>query len=285
MDQEAFRNLISTSSALAGPSGSTGNRSFGKAHKRSAPPTSFTRPSDLKPRKLKRDSTYTDRASARRSGTTNEFDDVEELHRDFEERIAAAETEEERQRLRDQISSVGGDARYSVLVKGLDWGLLAQNKARVERENGGYEQGGGEGELEVAYQEGRAGDDGEGEGKRSREDIVEAIRRRREAKGALKDEPKTGFRPIGFKPIGGPDKQEEGLAEYKWVGGKRMRKKKKLEAAPVEEELASKEAEQVKAVQGAKMDPIRRDASEPKPKKSKWDDDEPSAKKKKKKRH
>ncbi len=161
MDQEAFRNLISSSSAVAGPSSSTSNRSFGKAPRRNPAPTSTTKPSDLKPRKLKSDSSYIDRASARRSGRTDsEFTDIEALHNDFETRIAAAETEEERQKLREQISSVGGDAKHSVLVKGLDWALLAQNRARIERENGAVE---GEGELEQAYQVGRTGGRGRGE--------------------------------------------------------------------------------------------------------------------------
>ncbi|TKY85787.1 hypothetical protein EX895_005327 [Sporisorium graminicola] len=273
MDQEAFRQLVSTSSAVAGSSRS---RAFGKAHKRhpassTASSSSSTKPSDLKPRKLKPNghsdgtsSTYFDRASARRSGAPDsEFSDIEALHRDFEERIAAAETEEERQRLRDQISSVGGDAKYSVLVKGLDWALLAQNKARLERESG-TAGGGGEGEegdLESAFQEGRADRD---TGKRSRDDIVEAIKRRREEKSAVTVSPSTsGFRPIGFKPVGGADKAEADGAEYKWVNGKRMRKKKKI--GSVAEQSTLKTDQSMKPMDAVKSDLIGQKAQETAP--------------------
>ncbi|CBQ73058.1 conserved hypothetical protein [Sporisorium reilianum SRZ2] len=230
MDQDAFRQLVSSSSAVGAPS----TRAFGKAHKRHPAPStasSSTKPSDLKPRKLhptapNSSSSYIDRASARRSGQPDtEFRDIEALHRDFEQRIAAAETDEERRTLRAQISSVGGDAKHSVLVKGLDWALLAQNKARIERESGASGEG-EEGELESAFQQGRA--DKDAGGKRSREDIVEAIKRRREAKSTAEAAGTAGgFRPIGFKPIGGADKADEDAAEYKWVNGKRMRRKKK----------------------------------------------------------
>ncbi|SPO25419.1 uncharacterized protein UTRI_03164_B [Ustilago trichophora] len=261
MDQDAFRALVSTSTPVSGPSSSSNsNRSFGKAHKRSNPASTSTKPSDLQPaaRKPKSNSDYVDRAAARRSGKHNsEFRDVEALHADFEERIAAAETEEERQMLRDQISSVGGDAKYSVLVKGLDWALLAQNKAKISRENGdGDGADGEEGDLESAYQESKVGSSGDGgaegnatAGKRSKEDIMEAIKRRREGKASNSSSAgpdqaaKSGFRPIGFRPIGGL--AEEDTAEYKWVNGKRMRRKKK-HVAPVED-IEARPTEQIQA--------------------------------------
>lgn len=224
MDQEAFRQLISSSSAV--PASST-KRTFGKAPKRNpTASTSTLQPSDLKPSSQIK-SNYIDRASARRSGRVDsEFSEIESLYRDFEQRIAAAETEKERQTLRDQISSVGGDARYSVLVKGLDWSLLAQNKARIEREKGGTGVEEHENELESAYREGRA--ETKEATKRSREEIVEAIRRRREAKSSgltsKEVKPASGFRPIG---LAGDKTEREGEAEYKWVDGKRMRKKRK----------------------------------------------------------
>ncbi|SPO25799.1 uncharacterized protein UTRI_03164 [Ustilago trichophora] len=262
MDQDAFRALVSTSSPVSGPSSSSSNsnRSFGKAHKRSNPASTSLKPSDLQlaARRPKSNSDYVDRAAARRSGKRNsEFRDVEALYADFEERIAAAETEEERQTLRDQISSVGGDAKYSVLVKGLDWALLAQNKAKIAKENGdGVGADGEERDLESAYQEskiGSSGDDG-AEGnvtadKRSKEDIMEAIKRRREGKTSsstsLDQAAKSSFRPIGFKPIGGP--AQEDSAEYKWVNGKRMRKKKKHVASV--DEIEARPTEQVPAAQ------------------------------------
>ncbi|SAM82010.1 uncharacterized protein UBRO_04273 [Ustilago bromivora] len=244
MDQEAFRKLVSSSSTIAAPSTSS-NRSFGKTHRRApAASTSATKQTNLKPHKLKsksKEDGYVDREAARRPGTlAAEFEEVEALHQDFEARIAAAETEVERQRLRDQISSVGGDAKYPVLVKGLDWGLLAQNKAKLEKEGGGKgEEGEGEGDLESAYQEAK-GERDEAGAKRSREEIVEAIKRRREVKTAAAGDAKasgSGFRPIGFKPIGASaDKKHEEDSEYKWVNGKRMRKKKRKHTSSTDEQ-------------------------------------------------
>lgn len=231
MDQEAFRQLVSSSSSST-PSSSSSSRAFGKAPKRNHPSsTSSSKPSDLKPRHLKPSSSdYIDRAAARRLGssTSSEFADVEALHRDFESRLASAASEEERQVLRDQLSSVGGDARYSVLVKGLDWGLLAQNRAKIQKESGGEGEGD---ELEDAYQENKVRNEVGGEGKRSREEIMEAIKKRRQGKGEggeEKEAGKSGFRP-GFKPIGAAAEKEKAddEAEYKWVDGKRMRRKKK----------------------------------------------------------
>ncbi|SNX84392.1 uncharacterized protein MEPE_03101 [Melanopsichium pennsylvanicum] len=252
MDQDAFRKLVSSSSAVAGPStnpssSNSSNRVFGKAHHKrnlnasSSSSASSTKPSDLKPLKItftnNSNESYIDRAAARRTGNSlhSEFAQVEELHREFEERLAAAQSEEERHRLRDTISSVGGDPKYSVLVKGLDWALLAQNKAKLQKENGGVAESD---DLESAYLEARTerqstseqGEDNRGT-KRSRDDIIEAIKRRKEGKRstATKHESvNSGFKPIGFKPIAiSAEKPREDTAEYKWVNGKRMRRKKK----------------------------------------------------------
>lgn len=290
MDQEAFRKLVSTSSSIAAPS--TSSRSFGKAHRRNPPTSSSstTKPTHLKPHKLKsksREDGYVDRAAARRSGTlAAEFEEVESLHHDFEARIAAAETEEDRQKLRDQISSVGGDAKYSVLVKGLDWGLLAQNKARLESEGGGgggngEGEGEAEGDLESAYQEAKGEKKEDGAGKRSREEIVEAIRRRREGKtsatsGTEGEGSKNGFRPIGFKPIGvATDKKQEEDAEYKWVNGKRMRKKKKPTSS-AEEQARSQTLEEPSANASSDIQPAPAPATAPR-KSEQTEDRTPSA--------
>lgn len=103
------------------------------------------------------------------------------------------------------MAFLGGDAKHSVLVKGLDFALLAQQKAKLE---GDVEIG--DDDLEGAY--------GSGE-------LKEA-----EAKTTSEEKKPSKFRPIasgaGFKPVAA-EKSEEG-AEYIWRNGKRMRKKKKI---------------------------------------------------------
>ncbi len=236
MDQDAFRQLISSASSS---SGSTSQRSFGKTAKRAAP-SSSTKPADLsKPKPSRSGAAYVDRAAARRSGTlAREFSDVEALQRDFEARIAVATSQEERQVLRDQLSSVGGDARYSVLVKGLDYALLAQNKAKLDQE---ADASGQDDDLEQAFHAEKP--------KRSRDDIMNAIKKRR-AGGAGDDKSTAGTRMgTGFRPIGKAS-EDEVAAEYKWKNGKRMRKKVRPapEPALVPEQSAASEANPSAAV-------------------------------------
>ncbi|GAC71779.1 hypothetical protein PANT_5c00069 [Moesziomyces antarcticus T-34] len=251
MDQDAFRQLVSSASSS---SGSTSQRSFGKTAKRAAP-SSSTKPADLsRPKPPRSGSAYVDRAAARRSGTlAREFSDVEALQRDFEARIAAATSEEERKVLRDQLSSVGGDARYSVLVKGLDYALLAQNKAKLDQD---ADANGQDADLEQAFHAEKP--------KRSRDEIMNAIKKRRAgATGDDKNAAGAGM-SSGFRPIGKAN-EDEAAAEYKWKNGKRMRKKVRpaTQPASIPDQIATSEPKASvapKAAPAAAASPPREEA-------------------------
>ncbi|PWN51950.1 hypothetical protein IE53DRAFT_385660 [Violaceomyces palustris] len=271
MDQQAFRQLLQTPKPSSSSSNSTSDRrNFGaipkkRAHASSSSGKDEIRPSDLKPSKLvkkehqgsstwksKLSSNYVDRAEARRKGKDegNEFAEVEKLYQDFKDRSKGVE---DKRLLEEQMKFLGGDAKHSVLVKGLDFALLEQKKAMTRS---GARQDEDDG-LEKAYQErgtrqgGEVGEEVGGE-RPTRESILEALRRRRlkfssdagssrsQAGPSRKtsDEERRGmekFRPIGFKPVVGitpkGQREEEGEGEgeegIKYVNGKRMRKKKK----------------------------------------------------------
>ncbi|KAG8706848.1 hypothetical protein FRC08_000827 [Ceratobasidium sp. 394] len=87
----------------------------------------------FKPRKVKKptDSRYRDRALERREGV-NEYAEVEGILRDFEERTAG----EDKDTVEEQRKYLGGDATHTVLVKGLDFALLEQNRARDQAPEG-----------------------------------------------------------------------------------------------------------------------------------------------------
>ncbi|KIR70131.1 hypothetical protein I310_06116 [Cryptococcus deuterogattii CA1014] len=82
---------------------------------------------------VKKASKYKDRADLRRKGADDEFKSVEKLLEDFEARKANA-TAEELEEIEKQRAYLGGDAEHSVLVKGLDYALLAARKAELARE-------------------------------------------------------------------------------------------------------------------------------------------------------
>lgn len=83
----------------------------------------------FKPRKVKKttDSKYRDRASERREGV-NEYAEVEGILQDFEKRMEG----EKKEVVEEQRKYLGGDAAHTVLVKGLDFALLEQTRAREE---------------------------------------------------------------------------------------------------------------------------------------------------------
>ncbi|WVF67192.1 hypothetical protein IAT40_001939 [Kwoniella sp. CBS 6097] len=82
------------------------------------------------------ESQYKDRAEMRRTGVDDEYRSVEKLLEDFEARKATATRPEELEELEKQRAYLGGDAEHSVLVKGLDYALLAARKAELAREEG-----------------------------------------------------------------------------------------------------------------------------------------------------
>ncbi|CAE6417658.1 unnamed protein product [Rhizoctonia solani] len=133
MDQDSFRLLLNSSKS----SSSEGNVKQSKAYNRGsllASGSSSTKPAesvkaDFKPRKIKKaaDSKYRDRAAERRGGA-NEYAEVEGLLEEFEKRTAG----EDKEIVDEQRKYLGGDATHTVLVKGLDFALLEQQRAREE---------------------------------------------------------------------------------------------------------------------------------------------------------
>ncbi|UZJ56138.1 hypothetical protein CBS101457_005458 [Exobasidium rhododendri] len=247
MDQTAFRQLLSTprSDSARQDHSSSSSKQFGRTQKRATRDGS-SNASNLLPRKVgessnkQRDNgsssskekvkapavnsttgeSYVDRAEARRLGKeeVNEYKDAETLRDDFERRFSEAETEDERQKLREEMNFLGGDAKHSALVKGLDYALLAQQKAKLNGRSGlkshGDEDNDDDDDLEGAY---------------GSVSIKPAELRENE-----EEKKPSKFRPIGesakVKAIA-DEKIEEG-AEYIWRDGKRMRKKKKKQATP-----------------------------------------------------
>ncbi|CAE6529645.1 unnamed protein product [Rhizoctonia solani] len=132
MDQDSFRLLLNSSKSSSG-----GGVVQSKAYNRGSLLTSGSssvksqEPSQtaFKPRKVKKavDSQYRDRAAERRGGA-NEYAEVEGLLEDFEKRMG----EEKREVIDEQRKYLGGDATHTILVKGLDFALLEQQRAREE---------------------------------------------------------------------------------------------------------------------------------------------------------
>ncbi|EKM50489.1 uncharacterized protein PHACADRAFT_188063 [Phanerochaete carnosa HHB-10118-sp] len=169
----------------------------------------------FKPRTVhKLDHQYRDRADERRQGRAHDYAQVEALAEDFEKRNA----DEDPETLEEQRRFLGGDSEHTVLVKGLDYALLEQNKARLAAEPTG-----GDDELEQAFAE-AASSSHHVPQKRTRADIVRELKNKR-----LKGEPASGepgtpagpdvpiddargsgkFKPIGFKPIGADAKPKK----------------------------------------------------------------------------
>lgn len=236
MDQSAFRQLVSSQGSGGGNSANVGQskRVLGKSQKRTGLAGTSNKdeaiPSRLIPRKLGKNAkstkedeeeeierarqkklyaeNYTDRAAARRSGQEelNEFHDVEKLKEDFARRLESARSESERQQLREQMSFLGGDAKHTVLVNGLDFALLEQQRAKIN----------GDDDLENAFQSTSSSQ------KRTDKVPISSVSHAKNDK---------------FKPIGSSKPKDEESPEYIWRNGKRMRKKRK------DRDVAGKEAD------------------------------------------
>lgn len=153
--------------------------------------------------------------------------------------------------MEEQRKYLGGDSTHTVLVKGLDFALLEQNKARV---NAATED---DDTLEQAFIEGSSALPK----KRTREEIVAELKNKRvkgEAIGgdlageeqggndaALEEAKKAGkFKPIGFKPIGETEKKGKKKVVKK-VKGEGKKKKAKEDAISTEaaNDAASKQTQ------------------------------------------
>ncbi|KAI1793515.1 RED-like protein N-terminal region-domain-containing protein [Ganoderma leucocontextum] len=258
MDQESFRQLLQKPSAAPPTNSSTHVRgsllsaasTVASASKKKAKPVDASQPA-FKPRTLKKSAkgeAYRDRATERRLGTNNDYAQVRVLFRfsgtllvealaeDFERRIAE---NADRDAVEEQRKYLGGDSQHTVLVKGLDFALLEQNRARAAAEAAVTDDV----SLEQAFTESVAQPK-----KRTREEILRDLKSKRGAGGPSTDQPvaadeafvdakKAGkFKPIGFKPIG-----SNGAADGK------VKRKKKAKAGELEENGERKKKRRVVA--------------------------------------
>ncbi|KAI0339440.1 hypothetical protein BDW22DRAFT_1486895 [Trametopsis cervina] len=208
MDQDSFRKLLQTPgsrSATAGKTYNSKSASSAPAAKKSKTKKADPAQPAFKPRAVTKDQ-YRDRALERRHGVAGDYAQVEALAEDFERRNA----DQDREKLEEQRRYLGGDSEHTVLVKGLDFALLEQNKAKAAAATEDDDT------LEQAFIEGSS----TLPKKRTREDIVASLKNKR-SKGsggpvegkdptsdaaALEEAKKAGkFKPIGFKPIGGSE--------------------------------------------------------------------------------
>ncbi|KAJ2919552.1 hypothetical protein MD484_g864, partial [Candolleomyces efflorescens] len=262
MDQDSFRQLLSSQKA-GDTSKGTSSASRGSLLKAGAKPKKIdaSEPA-FKPRKVKqaKDGKYRDRASERRHGDAGDFAHVEALLADFEKQAkdagSTADVEEKRKYL-------GGDSEHSVLVKGLDFALLEQNRARAALVNDTFDDE----SLEKVFQEVTTGDNNptKRKTKKTREELLRELKEKRSSGGneaggegeqASAPEEETRklemakqqgkFKPIGFKPIGQPaaEPKKKKKAKADGIDGERKKKKRKLDSqqALVEEQAPRTEA-------------------------------------------
>lgn len=176
--------------------------------------------------------------------------------------------------IEEQRRYLGGDSEHTVLVKGLDFALLEQNKARATAATEDDDA------LEQVFQEASSSLPK----KRTREEIVNELKSKR-LKGSgtpegdvlkvvdapLEEAKKAGkFKPIGFKPIGSAD----GAKKKKKVKVKAKAKedaagvKKKVTTKPVakpEEGKAPAPSEPATVASTSKNVPSAQPAPEPEP--------------------
>ncbi|KAA1470303.1 hypothetical protein DENSPDRAFT_928771 [Dentipellis sp. KUC8613] len=233
MDQDSFRKLLQTPRPGGNNGTPTGRGSFlaGKAGSSQIKTVAASEPA-FKPRKVKKsgDSKYRDRATERRIGKESDYAKVEALLEDFEKQNAEIE---DREKVEEQRKYLGGDSEHSILVKGLDFALLEQQKARLASVNSKIDDE----SLEEAFLQTAtpSAEPAVKSGtKRSRADLIRELKEKRtggrESSGSAPPEDKKTndkFKPIGFKPIGAPAEEKVKKKKKAKAGDEGERKKKK----------------------------------------------------------
>ncbi|KAJ9120080.1 hypothetical protein QFC22_002978 [Naganishia vaughanmartiniae] len=273
MDQSAFRNLLATQAVKQGTGRAAGvlgthaaKRKAGKA--KGSTSYNFGKPQGedktkeggkdagaeesataFAPRKAKKggkpreedgeEKPYHNRAEMRRTGKedemTNEFKEAEKLAEEFEKR-ARAEGQDEAT-IEEQRKYLGGDATHSILVKGLDYALLAARKAEIEATEGKKAEDELDALLEGGLAESAAGpiNDHKEKGvgrKRTREEIVQQLKRQKT--GASADTASDVLPPQPQQTLGSKfksiaqKKREAEEAQALAQGKKKLKKKKKV---------------------------------------------------------
>ncbi|EIW58279.1 uncharacterized protein TRAVEDRAFT_148358 [Trametes versicolor FP-101664 SS1] len=293
MDQTSFRKLLQTPNASSSSAGASSAHVRGSllvaatAGKSKKAKTIDASQPAFKPRQLKKGTkgeTYRNRAEERRIGAPNDYAQVEALADEFEKRNA---DNEDRDAVEEQRKYLGGDSEHTVLVKGLDFALLEQARARVAAESAATDDV----SLEQAFLESAAQPK-----KRTRAEILSELKSKRgSGTAAAADVPipsvvdpaleaakKAGkFKPIGFKPVGGAAEKVKRKKKVKAgepeENAERKKKRKVVPASTttkaVEEHLeqhtsnaaASPERETVKQSEAGPSSPVTKPPPEPEP--------------------
>ncbi|KAF5387327.1 hypothetical protein D9757_005732 [Collybiopsis confluens] len=230
MDQDSFRQLISSGGSPQASNSQPRDPLFVKTKVTKISTKSTTVNASghaFQPRKVKKnDGKYRDRAAERRDGEGNDYAQVEAVLEEFEKRTA----DQDVHAVEEQRQYLGGDSEHSVLVKGLDFALLQQNKAKAATDIDEDES------LEQAYNQASSGSTVSK--KRTREDIIRELKTKRGQQDTpFTEDPslnKGKFMPIGFKPIGSTPAEEKGKKKKVKGDGERKKKKRKVEVTAEE---------------------------------------------------
>jgi len=244
MNQDAFKSLLQTERPASSPSTSTTSRGslLSRGTKPGQPKAKAISASEpalpaFKPRKLKKASEdYRDRAEERRLGKEGDYAQVEAILEDFEKKNV---DNEDRAAVDEQRRYLGGDSDHSILVKGLDFALLEQNKARLASTSSKQDDEA----LEEVFAQKASTLSAPTSTKRSRADIIKELKEKRTNGGgseqskeeAVAEMPTNSskFRPIGFKPIG-TSTEEKVKKKKKKEGSEPKKKKRKVEPSTVD---------------------------------------------------
>lgn len=139
----------------------------------------------------------------------------------------------------EQRRYLGGDSDHSILVKGLDFALLEQNKARLASTTSKQDDEA----LEEVFAQTTSAPSDPSSKKRTRADIIKELKEKRADVGVSEQSPRettterlpdqSKFRPIGFKPIGASTK-DKSKKERSRDGGEPKKKKRKVKPAATE---------------------------------------------------
>ena len=140
--------------------------------------------------------------------------------------------------MNEQRRYLGGDSDHSILVKGLDFALFEQNKARLASTSSKQDDEA----LEEVFAQKVSTFSAPTSTKRSRADIIKELKEKRANEGgsepskeeAVAEKPtdSSKFRPIKFKPIG--TSADEKAKKKKKEGSEPKKKKRKVEPSTVE---------------------------------------------------
>ncbi|KAH9066708.1 RED-like protein N-terminal region-domain-containing protein [Lactarius vividus] len=239
MDQDAFRNLLGSAKSAPGQTPIFRGTFLDNKKKQGSSKGKVIPASEpaFKPRKVKKAAeAYRDRAEERRVGKEGDYAPIEAILEEFEKRNA---DNEDRAAVDEQRRYLGGDSDHSILVKGLDFALLEQNKARLASTSSKQDDEA----LEEVFAQTTSAPSVSSSQKRSRADIIKELKEKR-ANGDVSEQSNqettterqpdpSRFRPIGFKPIGASTK-DKARKERTKDGGEPKKKKRKVKSSATE---------------------------------------------------